>query len=301
MLSARDRWGSTPDRQYDRTVPLPNFLIIGAMKAGTTALADALGRHPDVFMCDPKEPNFFCESRKTWRKGLGWYEGLFRDVTTETAIGEASTWYSREPHHSGVVEKVADTLPQVRIVYLVRHPVDRIRSMYAEQVSLDREDLQIDEAVRVRPEYVDYSRYAFQIERWLERFERERILVVSAAALRDDEEETMGSILDFLEVPNSELPRVQTLNARAEKVRPSAFYRPLASVGRLARVDRVLPLRYKVAARRAFGRPIGSEASELDADTVAWLWEQLAADHHELVRLAPEAVTWQLGSLTERC
>src|SRR4029079_2322923 len=104
---------------------LPTFIVIGAMKAGTTSLARYLGEHPDVFVCSPKEPQFFIESG-TWDRGVAWYRELFAGGRDSIARGEASTDYSKLPRHGGVVDRIAEVAPEARIVYLVRDPIERI-------------------------------------------------------------------------------------------------------------------------------------------------------------------------------
>ena len=72
---------------------LPNFIVIGAAKCGTTSLCDLLGAHPDVFMSTPKEPRYFSHSNEGHRT-LDWYESLFGEVTDQSAIGEGSITYT---------------------------------------------------------------------------------------------------------------------------------------------------------------------------------------------------------------
>lgn len=96
-------------------VTLPNFLVIGAMKAGTTSMHRYLDAHPDVFMATQKELNFFIEELN-WSKGLGWYEERFAEAGDATARGEASPGYAGYPVRRGVPERIAATLPDARFV-----------------------------------------------------------------------------------------------------------------------------------------------------------------------------------------
>src|SRR5204863_2222453 len=106
----RDR-GKPPVRairglaRHRRRLMLPNFLIIGAQKSGTTSLYRYLQMHPDVFMPRNKEPDFFVAERN-WPMGLDWYEAHFAAARDAIAIGEASTTYTMYPHYAGVPERV---------------------------------------------------------------------------------------------------------------------------------------------------------------------------------------------------
>ena len=162
---------------------LPTFIVIGAMKAGTTSLARYLDEHPDVFVCNPKEPQFFIESG-TWDRGVAWYRELFAGGRDSIARGEASTDYSKLPRHSGVVDRIAAVAPDTRIVYSVRDPIERIRSHYVHEVAHMGLRQPLADAVRDDPNYVDFSRYAYQIAPYRERFGDERVQIVTSEDLR---------------------------------------------------------------------------------------------------------------------
>jgi hypothetical protein len=116
-------------------MPLPNFLIIGAAKAGTTTLYDWLRPHPQIFMPELKEPHFFAYDGQPGRyfqvKTFEDYRALFDGVTDETAIGEASTAYLYAP---AAAPRIRDALPGVRLIVSLRDPVDRARSLYEMQL-----------------------------------------------------------------------------------------------------------------------------------------------------------------------
>src|SRR5947208_8199938 len=104
---------------------LPNLLIIGAQKCGTTSLHAYLDRHSDVHMAAEKELDFFIADR-AWRNGPAWYAGRFRD---DAAVrGEASPNYTGWPVWDGVARRAAALIPLARLVYLVRDPLGRIGS-----------------------------------------------------------------------------------------------------------------------------------------------------------------------------
>jgi hypothetical protein len=164
-------------------VNIPNFLIIGAMKAGTTSLYKYLRSNPQVFMPAKEEPNFFVDEEDVgrWNRGLGWYEQLFEGAEEAVAVGEASPKYTNYPHHEGVPARVAKVIPDARLIYLVRHPIERIVSHYRLAVRMRPRlaSKPLEETLLHRTR-VDASRYAMQIEQYLQYFPREQLLIIKS-------------------------------------------------------------------------------------------------------------------------
>jgi hypothetical protein len=209
---------------------LPNFLVIGAMKSGTSSLHRYLRSHPHVFTTKRKEPEFFTAGSRigNWERGLRWYEELFEDAGDAIAVGEASISYTQYPLIRGVPARIAQVLPDVRLIYLVRHPVERMVSHYWMRVRNDRESERIDDALHARSHYLDISRYAMQIEQYLEHFPLKRILVVKSEDLLVEREATLARVFTFLGVdPDllAEIPKQE--HGRGEHSRRSR--RPIDS------------------------------------------------------------------------
>lgn len=194
MTLAHHKGRHEANSSHDR---LPDFLIIGAMKAGTTTLHRHLSAHPGVFMPAVKEPEFFV-AEKTWGRGLDWYARLFASAPPGAVLGEASTSYTKPLEFHGVPRRIRSVLPDARLVYLLRHPVDRIQSMYEHMVLTGREHRPIDEAVLQDERYISPSRYAQSLRMYLEHFPREQIHVALTDDLRDDPTETVREILRFI-------------------------------------------------------------------------------------------------------
>jgi hypothetical protein len=179
---------------------LPTFLLIGAMKAGTTSLYHYLNAHPQVATPQYKAPEFFV-AESNWHRGIGWYRKQFPPTGPDVlAIGEASNAYTKYPRHQGVPARIAACLPDVRLVYVVRDPVARIRSHYQTRAAEGSEKAPFAEAVFSNSIYLDYSRYALQIEQYLEHFPREQLLVITSEDLRDSREPTMRRVYEFVGV-----------------------------------------------------------------------------------------------------
>jgi hypothetical protein len=181
---------------------LPNFLVIGAMKAGTSSLHHYLRGHPQIFMSQTKELNFFTKERNS-NRGLEWYESHFADADGALAIGETSPSYSKYPEYGPVPELIAKVLPDVRLIYLIRHPVERMRSHYIHWVLKGTENEPIERALLIDPRYLSSSLYALQIEQYLKHFNREQLLIITSESLRNDRPRTMGRVYEFLGVDPS--------------------------------------------------------------------------------------------------
>jgi Sulfotransferase domain len=206
---------------------LPNFLIIGAAKAGTTSLYRYLREHPQVHMSETKELKFFT-SRTRWRLGLRWYGKQFEGAGSALAVGEASPSYTRYPLYRGVPGRIARVMPEGRLIYLVRNPIDRMRSQYIHRVLQGREHRQLDEAVFADPSYLDVSRYALQIEQYLSYFVAEQLLILTTEDLRTARAATLRRVYTFLGVdPGWESPalehefnRTSQLHAQRQVAKP---------------------------------------------------------------------------------
>lgn len=185
---------------------LPTFLLIGAMKAGTTSLYHYLKAHPQIFMPEYKAPEFFAAESNWWR-GIDWYRKQFASAGPEAvAVGEASNVYAKYPRYRGVPQRIAAHIPDVRLIYVIRDPINRIRSHYQTRLAEGAEKAPFEEAVFKNPIYIDYSRYALQIEEYLKYFPREQLLIITAEDLRDARQATLRRVYEFLGVDAAFVP-----------------------------------------------------------------------------------------------
>lgn len=155
---------------------LPDFLVVGAAKSGTTTLYHYLSRHPQVFMSPVKEPCFFDEAR-AWGRGVDWYRSLFAGAGPNQRCGEASTNYTRWPQVPGVPERISALVPGVRLVYVLRDPVERAYAHYVHRWTKELHpgrpfDENFEEFVAHDPMCLDGSDYALQLERYRPHFPR---------------------------------------------------------------------------------------------------------------------------------
>jgi hypothetical protein len=186
-----------------RTGRLPDFVIMGAAKSGTTTLWDYLGQHPGIFMCEPKEPEFFSREA-VYERGLDWYRGLFAQASGDQLCGEASTTYTRWPHTADAPALMAEVLERPKFVYLMRHPVERTFSHYSHHMRFDV-TMTFEEALERDDIYVDCSMYIRQLERYLRFFPEESFLFFETTELRSDPEGLLRKLQAFLGVEEEDL------------------------------------------------------------------------------------------------
>jgi hypothetical protein len=175
-------------------MPLPNFLIVGAPKCGTTSLYQYLQQHPDVHMSLLKEPRYFpCfgvspEERVVHNRAE--YKQLFDGAKTERAIGEASPNYLHAPE---AAERIAAELPDAKIIVSLRNPADRAYSSYLSRVRRSVEKRPVEDALQPGNYFFDASLYSDALARYFAIFDRSRVKVLlfddfsrdTAAVLRD--------------------------------------------------------------------------------------------------------------------
>lgn len=183
----------------------PNFLVIGAARSGTTSLFQYLDPHPQIYMSQVKELNFFSNER-FWNKGFGWYENRFdRAPPTRKAIGEASTSYTKAPFTNDVVQRIHDYQPDMKLIYIVRDPIERYISHYMQRVQVGLETRSFAQTLDVMENeaFAWQGRYAYQLQQYLRLFAEEQLLIRSMDQIRTDAAGVVRDIYRFLGVDDS--------------------------------------------------------------------------------------------------
>ncbi len=180
---------------------LPNLLVIGAQKCGTSSLHRYLDLHPQIGMSRVKELDFFLEHR-TWSRGAEWYADQF--ARSMPVRGESSPNYTDLPLSEGVAARMAGVVSDARLVYMVRDPIERALSHWIHARGLEREDRSADEAL-ADPDsrYVRRSLYRTQLEPFVERFQRRQILIAEQADLLERRADTLRELFGWLDVDPS--------------------------------------------------------------------------------------------------
>ena len=175
---------------------LPNLIVIGGLKCGTTSLHHYLNLHPQAGMSRPKELNYFVEELN-WGLGEEWYRAHF--PADAPVRGETSPHYTNRPRFDGVAERIKGALgAEVRLIYMVRHPLDRLLSHYLHNVGGGYERRELADAIADGgSSYVERGRYAYQLEPYLDAFDPGQILIVSREELGRDRDATVRKAFEF--------------------------------------------------------------------------------------------------------
>jgi hypothetical protein len=235
---------------------LPGFLIVGAQRAGTTTMYRVISQHPAVLKpVLHKEVHYFDDA---YERKLGWYRAHFpleargRSIERSTGISpmafEASPYYMFHPLAG---ERIARDLPGVKLLVLVRDPVERAHSAHAHEVTLGHEELPFEAALEIEearlegeveriladPRYVSHShrhhayqargRYIEQLERLEALFGRERIHVIDSGDFFTQPTRVYDAALEFLELPHRGYASFSRENARPRSSMPNSVRQAL--------------------------------------------------------------------------
>lgn len=280
--------GQEPRASRARHVPadggfLPNFFIVGAAKAGTTSLHFYLDQHPDVFMAADKELHFFCDPDcDAW---LPLYRERF--PVDAPVRGEASTLYTRSPAIPGVPARMAALVPDARLVYLVRDPVERALASWREERFHVTEMRPAAEAFAFPEDphnpYLAASRYAEQLAGFLDHFPAEQVLVLDQRELATSAADVVDRVLGFLGLAPASIDTGTRHNEGGTKLEYGGlghrlrFSPPARAVRRMP-----VPVRRALTApaRRFLRRPIASP--ELPEELMERVRAVLAPDAQRL-------------------
>ncbi len=210
----------------------PDFIIIGSMKAGTTTLYQHLTAHPQVFRCRYKEPQFFSRDN-VYQRGFDWYESIFADAQDDQICGEASTCYTRWPHFGNVAERIHAYAPNVKLIYLMRHPVERAYSHYKYDMegrflSGEKPIISFEDALEEKSLIINASNYMMQIQQYIKYFSRDQLLLLTFDDLRDYREHVVNSTFAFIGVdpktPLTEDISIENASGTATKLRKADMF-----------------------------------------------------------------------------
>jgi len=284
-------------------VKRPDFFIVGAFKAGTTALYEYLRAHPQIFMSVPKEPMYFGAdlTPRYRRMSEAEYLALFRAAREDQRAGEASPWYL---YSSSAATEIRTFEPGASAIIMLRNPVDVMYSQHSQLVFNQREDLTEFAAAlaaepdriagrrippdAIRPEALFYRRsvrFPEQVRRYLDVFGRDAVHFVVFDDLVADAAGVYRSTLDFLGVDSSHPLDASVYNpnraARSGRVQRAIFAPPPALRGLFGRLRRIQLLhRVRDALVNANSRP--AERARMDPALRAALTAEFAPQVAEL-------------------
>lgn len=251
----------------------PTFLLIGAMKCGTTSLYHLLRQHPQVGMSSEKEPAFFCVD-EIYRRGWGWYESLFQQAAGKRAVGEASTSYSKRFQFPPTAKRIFRDLPGAKLIYVVRHPFERIESQWMHSVHMGWSPNDFERAL-LDPRLIDPSRYWAQVNAYRDYFPDEQIKVLFFEDFKHRPDHFLSELFAFLGV-DSDLPLASATAHRNVSRRMESERPVLNGIRRLPffkAVNDRFPERWRGALRRTLFTRRNVSRPRWDADSwqrVAW-------------------------------
>jgi len=242
---------------------LPNFLIVGAAKSGTSSLHACLAQHPDVYLCPVKEPCYFSDGNPRLVRSDSEYESLFDGRTSEKAVGEASASYLHDPE---AAKKIKTLLDDVKIIIILRNPVNRAYSQWGQIFyQLGYEKLSFQDALRHEETRISHGKfgedspfyYGFyyyfhvglyyeQVKRYVDVFNRENVQVHIFEEFIKDPEKSCKAVFAFLGVDPNFVPIFEKHNVAAS-FRFGFFHKLLLSPPRiLSKIYQSLPMRQKL-------------------------------------------------------
>lgn len=269
-------------------VLLPNWLVIGAMKAGTTSLYNDFLAHPDVLLAKKKELAILAnEMSEDWC--VEQYEKWYPSIVNCSIVGEFSTQYTKRPTYEGVAERARSVLGgKVRIVYCIREPVARIVSQFQHESPHGQTLSDFSEAIRQDRRLIDFSRYYFQIEPWVKSFGHENIRVLVFEKYLEDRGAATQEICSFLGVRPVRLSSLVHEGANQSAGRPviTGYWAKLAR-SRLYRYwlrDKIPSRIRERAVRRVFQRAPYAKPVVTDQDS-QFIMDSISSDTRKFLQL----------------
>jgi hypothetical protein len=236
-------------------MPLPNFLCVGTMKGGTTTLHDLLKQHDEILLPTAKKELRFFDVDDNYRKGLQWYEGFFEGYRGQRAVGEIAPTYA---YHEDVPARIAKDLGRdVKLIFSLRHPVDRAYSHYIMNCMNESETKDFTKAIALEPQrlrsaflerlqfgYLDQGFYSVQIKRFLEFFPRENMLFLTFEDdLIDNRGDALKKVYAHLSVREAEIDmNVWSLGAKPVSLQVFPFVHRFSRWNVVKRISKSAPV-----------------------------------------------------------
>lgn len=182
--------------------PFVDFMIVGAMKSGTTTLANILKTHDKILFCSTKEPQFFSES-PNWCAELDRYRSFFPEMHPGEIVGEASTGYTMFPEYNkNIWDDIYAFNPKMKIIYIMRDPIARVVSHYIHSYTRGYTRSTLDKAICKEPAFINRTRYYAQIKPYIDVFGRKQIFLLTLEKFLLEREEVLAKVANFLEIEN---------------------------------------------------------------------------------------------------
>lgn len=274
----------------------PTFFVIGAAKAGTTSLSRLLAQHPQICFSKPKEPRFFSHN-ENYLRGWEWYQAFFQVNGSTRAIGEGSVHYSMVGLFPETASRIARDIPEAKIIYIVRHPMDRIAAHYR----MYRKDARLYTSLPILvrkpdlwPNFIGASQYWRQIQVYRNFFPDERIQVLFFDEFFQNPGQAVKACYQFLGVN----PDVRPKNSR-RRYNSILVEKPFLQAARrlplYVWISKLIPPEWRAEIRRAYLTKTPPRGlSRWDLDSYRWTADQLEEDASKFLQYCGRpAATWQ--------
>ena len=203
---------------------LPDFVIIGAAKSGTTSADHYLRLHPEVYMDRPKEINFFINPPMgNWHRGADWYRSRFRHP--HAICGDASPGYTAGPDAGPIPQRMAALIPQAKLIYILREPVARLRSDYLMRLRLGwlPPGTTFSAYIEQSNDWIAQAEYGQRLSEFREYYPAKQILVMESQDLHQNRSESIQKLYQFIGVdPSFQSPGFDSsLNTKQRQAYPN--------------------------------------------------------------------------------
>lgn len=269
---------------------LPGFLIVGSMKSGTTTLYYDLMSHPDIFLPDEKETNILVSSGKAKEVAARKYNELYAKAPQTCMCGEASVSYTSLPNNAYAPSFAYDLIgPSLKVIYIIRDPIERIKSHHRHQYSKGKAKVSIDNEIRNNSSYLNISRYAMQIQPWIDLLGTKNVKIIRFETYIKEREKTISEVCSFLGVDSSGLKinpekvvnsskGKPVLTRRWKRIAENTFYRHY--------VRKFLSFEAREKIRYLLLPKAPSQPEDIKRETCEWLVHKLGDDVKKVSSLA---------------
>ncbi|MCP4970187.1 MAG: sulfotransferase domain-containing protein [Arcobacter sp.] len=262
-----------------KTNMTPTFMIIGAMKGGTTSLYHYLSSHPNICASKIKETNFF-QTDKDFGRGIEWYRSLFDNPDQYKHSFEASPNYTKRRMFPDVPKRIHSYLPDVKLIYVLRDPIKRFVSHYIHNFAHGREKRLFSEVINdltSNDNYLNTSMYYYQIEAFLEYFQKDQIIIIESEKLKQDPSGVVNKVLNFIGI--SEMYHSSIFDKKFHDSSIKKHWTPLER-----KFDKIItypPIRkFLKKASNSFKKPL--YIPKITDSEISVLKEKLSQDVHKL-------------------
>ena len=235
---------------------LPNTILVGAAKAGTTSLCSDLEHHPDIYLYPSKETHFFSFR---YDQGIDYYRSLFRP-SGQKIVMEASPEYSTRGQSQKSVDRMLQHIPDAKLIYMVRNPMRRLESEYVQELANGLKPVAFRDAV-FDWDLIDGSLYEKNYQIFAKAFSPENVHVVFFEDYLSDKSGTVSALLRFLGVDDSPavLADRQAKNTRDEKIVDPPLMKALRRIKLFERFKHLVPDSLKLKLKKQISHKIEAD------------------------------------------